>query len=309
MDELGKKLEMGDNLGGWYKVSNKTLIENGGKALLYHHNSSLFQILKSVYPDFPWDPLKFPQAPRNHWTSIENQKLFMDELAKKLGINLEGKEVELAKEMEKWYKVSSRQLISNGGKAIFAHHKNSLFEILRSVYPIYQWDPLKFSKAPQNYWSSLSNQRAFMDELGKKLGVKMVPVPGESGRLELDISPWYKVTKQYVRNQGGGGILDVYKGSVPSLLTAVYPEIKFDMWRFNRSARKLKKSDNVKDLGDMLSYIASELNISEPEQWKRISADQLKAIGISRTFQKRATLMEALTKEIPSTKLEKGSDS
>jgi hypothetical protein len=50
-----------------------------------------------VHPDFNWLPWKFGRIPTNYWSTLENQRQFLDSVAKQLGI----------KEMSDWYKVSA----------------------------------------------------------------------------------------------------------------------------------------------------------------------------------------------------------
>src|SRR5689334_5049982 len=44
-------------------------------------NNSLFEALKTVYPEYKWLPWKFAQVPRGYWQSKENIKNYLDWLA------------------------------------------------------------------------------------------------------------------------------------------------------------------------------------------------------------------------------------
>ena len=63
---------------------------------------------------------------------------------------------------------------------MFRLHNRSLFTVLTSVYPEYEWLPWKFSKVPVNYWNSVENRKKYMDWAGEQLGVK-------------ELSDWYNV--------------------------------------------------------------------------------------------------------------------
>ena len=67
----------------------------------------------------------------------------------------------------------------------------SVYKLVSSVYPEYEWLPWRFHKTPANYWTDVKNQRKFMDWAGKELGIK-------------DMSDWYKVTTRVVKNREYG---------------------------------------------------------------------------------------------------------
>ena len=119
------------------------------------------------------------------WNDNKNQRKFMDWAGKQLNI----------KDMSDWYKVTTQvafsaltrvkiQEITNlgGGNALKLHHY-SMFPLLSSTYPEYEWLPWKFSKCPKNFWEDKGNQRKFMDWAGKELEIK-------------EMNDWYKVTNQ-----------------------------------------------------------------------------------------------------------------
>ena len=60
---------------------------------------------------------------------------------------------------ESWYKISSTQFMEKGGlsgnRLLLRTYKGSISALLNAVFPEYDWDPLKFLKAPQNYWNDI----------------------------------------------------------------------------------------------------------------------------------------------------------
>ena len=70
-----------------------------------------------------------------------------------------------------------------GGKHILNINNNSIYQLLTSIIPEYEWVPWRFSRLPKNYWEDVKNQRKFMDWAGKELGIK-----------EMD--DWYKVPNE-----------------------------------------------------------------------------------------------------------------
>ena len=57
----------------------------------------------------------------------------------------------------------------------------SLYQLLKEIYPDYDWLPWKFDRCPKNYWKDVKNVRKFMDWAGKELNVK-------------ELSDWYNVS-------------------------------------------------------------------------------------------------------------------
>lgn len=267
------------DLDAWYKVTTKALVDNGASSLLKHHHGSTFALLKAIYPSFPWDPLRFGKVPRNFWASIENQRLFIESLGRKLG----GKEGD----REALYKLSNQNLIENGASRLLTRYNSSIFQMLSSIYPEYSWDPLKFSQVPKHYWLSMDNQKAFMDALGKKLGFSL-------GNLE----PWYKVTNQVMVDNGGSRILAIYKSSIPSLLEKVYPQYLWESWKFPRRNESVLKDPEA--VADILALLESHLSIKDPKAWYRVTDSQLRTFEGSRVFVKnRAALLDALRVRYP----------
>ena len=57
---------------------------------------------------------------------------------------------------------------------LYLYHNESIYSLLSTLYPEYDWLPWKFAKTPKNYWDSDKNKRKFFDWAGKQLGVKNV---------------------------------------------------------------------------------------------------------------------------------------
>ena len=96
LDWVQKNQRMKD-LSGWYQMPYSTFRELGGGPLLNKHGS-LYNLLKTVYPEYPWIAWKFPKVPIHFWNSKENQIKFMEWAKSQLQI----------KEVDDWYNVSTR---------------------------------------------------------------------------------------------------------------------------------------------------------------------------------------------------------
>ena len=64
-------------------------------------------------------------------------------------------------------------------------HNDSLFEVLSSIYPQYEWMQWRFKhcKCPQNFWNNIENQRKYIEWAGKELNIK-------------EMSDWYKISNE-----------------------------------------------------------------------------------------------------------------
>jgi len=277
VDSVGQRLGISEgDLATWYQVRSQSLIKLGASTLLSRYNGSLYALLSAVYPDFAWDPRKFLQAPRHYWADIHNQRSFLDSLASKLGFK--------AGEREGWYKVSNHLIAENGGAALLRLHSGNFSQILQKVYPDFAWDPLRFRRAPKNYWSSIENQRAFLDGLGKKLGYK-----------EGEREAWYKISNKTIVDYGGVSVLVHYHGSVPALLAAVYPDYNWELWKFPGRSDSIRKDSDT--LLATIDAIEEALHIREPKDWYRVTREQLQSLGLARIFPRKHGGMSAVLKQ------------
>jgi hypothetical protein len=67
------------------------------------------------------------------------------------------------------------------GARLVSKYNGSMYKLMSSVYPEYEWLPWRFVKSPHNFFVDNKNKRDFLDWAGKKLGIK-----------ELD--DWYNVS-------------------------------------------------------------------------------------------------------------------
>lgn len=66
----------------------------------------------------------FSRVPKSHWYSVENQRIFLDEVAMKLKI----------KKASDWGKVGAKYLYALGGAGILKYYNDSIFNCLQSIY-------------------------------------------------------------------------------------------------------------------------------------------------------------------------------
>jgi hypothetical protein len=217
---LGKRLGY-TNINDWYKLTRALIHANKGAlqlsncsfvgipdcecdwegATLYRsvYNCSTILVLKDIFPDHEWQPWKLAKVPMSWWSDLENQRKYLDYMGThELGV----------KKLEDWYSIPASKIIALGGssaasidfrrsksyltppprwigsRVVRDIYKASMPSVMRSVYPEHPWEIFKFGIVPTGYWDDLSNQREYMDWLGKKLG------------CDVDMSRWYTVSAE-----------------------------------------------------------------------------------------------------------------
>jgi len=268
LEDLARKLGFEPSaLEKWYQVPTSAVIENGGAGILSLYGNSLSNVLRECYPEFHWEPLRFNKAPKSYWVSLQNQIAFMDSLGEELRRLPEfALSDPNSSKLDIWYKVPNKTIIAHGGAGLLQHYKQSRSALLKAIYPSHPWDLSRFSKVPQNHWDSIANQRAFMESMGKKLGINHE-------------EQWYHVSNQTVIDNGGGGLLGEYGQSLSDLLQTVFPNYLWQVWRFpGKSIRKLLSDE--KTLKDMISFVEKELGLKTVADWQRLSRGQLETLGL-----------------------------
>lgn len=152
---------------------------------------------------------------KSHFENMENQKEFMDEVAKKLNI----------KNPSDWGKIRTQQIFNLGGQYLIIHYYGgSVYRCLKSVYKganclhsltckDVHWKREWFSNLPKSYWESLENRKEFLDEVATKLQIKKS-------------SDWGNVSIATIHELGGGSLLSGYfNNSLIDCLQSVYSSI------------------------------------------------------------------------------------
>lgn len=135
LNEVARKLDI-KNPSDWGNVKLHQIHKFGGVSLLSHYyNNSVFACLQSVYNgdfnllihalEIEWKKEWFSKVPNSYWKSMENRKMLMDQIAKKLNI----------KNPSDWGKVTQNCIYELGGCSLLTRYYNgSLFACLQSIY-------------------------------------------------------------------------------------------------------------------------------------------------------------------------------
>lgn len=138
----------------------------------------------------------------------------MEDIANKLNI----------REVNEWYSISKEDFISKGGQELLESHK-SIYEILKTAYPSVDWMPWQFTSirsVPKGFWQTMAVRRQYLDFVTKQLNVQTM-------------EDWYNVSgRDVMKIRGGATFLSLYQGSLLLALKSVYPEHKWEEWKFRK---------------------------------------------------------------------------
>jgi len=117
------------------------------------------------------------------------------------------------------------------------------------------------------------------------------------GFAKGDLDRWYKLSNKELIQNGAQGLLRRYGGSISLMVATVFPEKEWQLWRFETLSRKLFASDEL--LLQAVRAVETSLNIKSPNDWYKISLDQLRDHDAERIFTRRGGLVETLKRVYP----------
>ena len=186
------------------------------------YGDSIVNMLKELYPEHQWREWRFKgQVPKHFWTHKENiKRWFTLEIAEKFGWS----------QMEDMYQLTQPIITDNYGNGLSAHIINgSPIQLLQMLYPEHDWLFWKFVSAPNNAWSTIENQRKYL-------------------QASLDNKPVETLYNYSVRGDLPHGLTLKYK-SLYELAKACFPETKWDENKFHCYKTEAK----------MYSYLSGKL--------------------------------------------------
>ena len=222
MEKLYTKFQL-NSLDDWKRIKKSIFRQNGAKNILNYYSNNIPHLLSSIYPHHNW---KFDEKPKfnselNKFSSLENQRIFMDKLYKKFGL----------KSLNDWLSVPKISIRKQGGSVLFDHfYPRDINKLLLTLYPHHNWQFNQLSKFnSRNYFKSLENQRKFMDDLFIKLKLN-------------SLDDWYEISrKKIVINGGKVLLLQYYKNDKEKLLSSIFPHHNWDWKNHNQEIFKTKK--------------------------------------------------------------------
>eukprot|EP01122_Echinamoeba_exundans_P010018 TRINITY_DN3635_c0_g2_i1.p1 TRINITY_DN3635_c0_g2~~TRINITY_DN3635_c0_g2_i1.p1 ORF type:complete len:330 (-),score=43.15 TRINITY_DN3635_c0_g2_i1:802-1791(-) len=156
------------------------------------------------------------------------------------------------------------------------HFENSLSAALRASFPDHQWNDWKFDRLRKDAFSDLQKQRECLEAVAQNLHLDT-----------SDLSAWYSITAEQVKeHEGGRSLMSKHFTSISRALVSIYPEHKWELWRFSPAPHgfwrsQSQKADNSALKSRVMTHLAPKLRIQSLEDWYRVSGKDLRQLGVS----------------------------
>jgi len=136
-----------------------------------------------------------------HCRNRKDQRIYFDELGKKLGI----------KKLEDWYNVDITNEIRIDERLLY-YYKGSIIDALRSVYDEFDWIPWKFTliRLPRRFWTDPYNVQRYLRWISMELQL-------------VEMASWKQISNQDIRSIRGGGNFLHCNGGLFSVLSTYFP--------------------------------------------------------------------------------------
>ena len=242
---------------GWNSITRNQIQSNGGGALLTKY--SMYELKCLGCPE---GKLSFnnPPQPSGYWENKENILQFLSKIKEKYNLNTP----------EDWNSITWEHIKSNGGVSLYS--KCSIYELKCMGCPE---GKSIFTNPPQppGYWENKENVLQFLSKIKEKYNLN---TPED----------WNSITKKSIVSNGGSTVLSKY--SLYELKCMACPE---GISSFNNPPQPAEYWENEKYVLQFLSKIKEKYNLDTPEDWKRISKQQISSEGggglfLSKTYSK-----------------------
>jgi hypothetical protein len=151
------------------------------------------------------------RVPAGYWDLRENRTTYLHWLGQQLGFQA----------YEDWYQLVAADFSKHRGLGVFKYWNSSPVMALRDVFPDYDWKEWLSRSTSQRFWQKISNQRRYIDWLGRQLGF-------------ADWKDWYQVTNVDFQENHGASLLHFYDHTVSQVVMRLMPERDWQEWLFHR---------------------------------------------------------------------------
>ena len=247
LDKLKKKLNL-VTAEDWNSLSAKQIIENGGSSLIYKY--SLFEIKCFGFPEG-----------KNYFSKPKKQNLDVND-TDTIKILLENiRNTYQLKTIDDWNTITCKQIkVLQGGAKLL--NKYSLYQIKCLGFPDGKYMFNK-PKKPSGYWDIQENIENFLEKF----------------RIQHNLNnkeDWNSVTQNQITQFGGGTLFRKY--SLYDIKCLGYPDGKgyFNLPIQYKSVDYWDRFDNIQNF---INQLKMKLNLSNNEDWNRISKAQILHYG------------------------------
>ena len=240
----------------WNSITKKQIISNGGNSII--NNYTLYQLKCIGYPKgtnkFQLKPKKIKQ----YWMKKEN----IEEFLKKIEIKYN------FKTKEDWNTLSVHHIRENKGSSILRYF--SIFELKLIGFP--EGKEFFLQSKQKGFWDKHENIEDFLVQLKKKLNLNT-------------FDDWNLLTIKKINDNGGNVLRN--KFPIHEIKSIGFPEGK-SKFSIKKSQGFWKNKENIKIF---LKNIEKELNFQKPEDWNKISVQDIINFG-GRSILKKYSLFE-----------------
>lgn len=196
-----------------------------------------------------------PAKQKRQWKQLQ----FMNGLAKDLELTC----------WQDWYRLCNSSILKRrtGGKTMLHRYNNSPSALLQSTYPQYPWKAWLFEHVPVGYWQNTVNRFQYLNWLANELDLK-------------NWEDWYSINGHHIRENGGSGLLLSEHNSPTLLITSVYPQYPWQVWRF-QTVPHCYWDDKVNQF-EYVKWLAREFNVQATDDWYQLTYNQISAKGGTR---------------------------
>ena len=229
----------------WDSITQKHILSNEGSALLKKY--SMFEIKCMACPE---GKSIFSNSNQGNWKNKENIHNFLLKLKEKYNLNTS----------EDWNSITTKHIQSNGGNTLLS--KYSLYELKCMACPegksVFNNKP-----KPAGYWENQENIHNFLSKIKEKYNLN---TPED----------WNSITKKHIQSNGGSTLLKKYSMFEIKCMACPEGKSKFDNPKPNQVPGFWENKENVHDF---LSKLKEKYNLNTPEDWQRISKNQIISQG------------------------------
>ena len=269
MENLYNKLKL-KSVEEWLKMSRKKIILNGGFALVKYFSNDFNLLLKTIYPNFPWEfeQLKYKSK---FFLSLKNQTQFIEYLYYKYHLT----------SFDQLYKITAFKIRKNGGKSILKIYLNDVYRLFRTIYPNFPFNfKEKKKKWPANYFKKIENQRQFLDHFYHKMQCE-------------SLSQLLSISKQKIIKNGGVTFLSLYSFDLNKILLKNYPNYPWKneiFWEKNLFTKEAQQR--------VMNHLFEKLKLRRIEDWLTVSRFQMLLNGGQKILKFYSNCMANLLQEI-----------
>ena len=233
----------------WNLITTNHIKTNGGSSLLTKY--SIFELKCMACPEGK-SVFNIPNQTAGYWENQENIHNFLAKIKEKYNLNTP----------EDWNSITVNHFQANGGSTLVTLY--SMFELKCLACP----EGKNIFKNHQSirYWENHENILQFLTGLKEKYNLNTT-------------EDWNTITHKHIQSNGGGTLLNKY--SMFELKCLACPEGKLT---FNNPKQSSGYWENEDNIHQFFLHIKEKFNLNSPEDWKRISKNQIISEGGGEIF-------------------------